>query len=149
MQVIFLKTVPHVGKQGEVKSVSDGYARNYLLPKKLAITATDRAREQLRHEHEVKSKHEQVAQAKKLSDVERIKGKTVVFKVKAHESGTLFGGLTHEIIAERISTEFDLEQNDIRVELPHPLKQTGDYQIEIRIGGFACELTIKIIKQNE
>jgi large subunit ribosomal protein L9 len=132
MKVILLDDVAKLGRRGEVRDVSDGYARNFLIPKKLALSATAGNLNNLEH-----IKKQQDAKAGRIqSDAEalrdRIEGLTYTERRQASEDGRLFGSVTSQDIAEF------LEQNQIKIErrriqLDEPIKALGDSTVPIRV----------------
>lgn len=133
MIVILLKDVKGTGKAGEVVKVSDGYARNMLLPKGLAKEATDGnvrnlekqkaiAAEKLEAQKEAAKKH-----AEELSKV------TVVIKTKGGENGKLFGSITSKDIAAALEKQEGIKVDKKKIDLPNPIKQTGDTEVTVKL----------------
>ena len=132
MKVILLQDVKKLGKKGDVIEASDGYARNYLFPRKLAEEATANAL------HVVNAKKEN-ERRKKLAELEaapklaaELKGKEVTVKAKAGESGRLFGAITNKDIAEVINTTFKLSVDKKKVVM-ETIKIAGTYDVEIKL----------------
>lgn len=132
MKVILLQDVKGHGKKGEVVNASDGYARNFLFPKKLALEANDTNMKAWKRNKE----KEEAAAAEKLAeaqaDAKKIKGKTYVLKAKAGEGDRLFGSVTNMDIAAV------LEENGIKVdkrniELEDHIKTVGQYKVKIKM----------------
>ena len=127
MKVIFLEDLPHVAQAGEIKDVADGYARNYLLPKKLASVVKPGivniiAARQAKLEAELKD------MAGKVEGVE------INIKAKAGSKDRLYGAVTAADIAAELSTATGLNIDKKRVELDKPIHQLGSYEIGIRLG---------------
>ncbi len=134
MKVVFLKDVTRVGRAGEVKEVADGYAKNFLLPKKLALPATPSsikmAEAQLRKEEQGQQRH-----AEELVEVARqLEGLSLDFKMKVMEEGRLYGSIRDNQIAEELKrlTGIDIERT--KIELLEPIRQLGSYELTIRLG---------------
>ena len=134
MKVVFIKDVTRVGRAGEVKEVADGYAKNFLLPKKLALPATPSsikmAEAQLRKEEQGQQRH-----AEELVEVARqLEGLSLDFKMKVMEEGRLYGSIRDNQIAEELKrlTGIDIERT--RIELLEPIRQLGSYELTIRLG---------------
>jgi large subunit ribosomal protein L9 len=134
MKVVFLKDVARVGRAGEVKEVADGYAKNFLFPKKLALPATPSsikmAEAQLRKEDQEQQRH-----AEELVEVARqLEGLSLDFKMKVMEEGRLYGSIRDTQIAEELKrlTGIDIERT--RIELLEPIRQLGSYELTIRLG---------------
>jgi large subunit ribosomal protein L9 len=133
MKVILTTDVPKLGKQGDVVQVSDGYARNFLLPRNMAIEASASRLHELEQKHrqleKKKKKEEQTAQMVK----EQIDGQTVVVKARCGESGKLFGAVTSKEIADAIKTRYKVDIDKKRIEIKEPIKQLGEYPVRIRL----------------
>ncbi len=134
MKVVFIKDVTRVGRAGEVKEVADGYAKNFLLPKKLALPATPSsikmAEALLRKEEQGQQLH-----AEELIEVARqLEGLSLDFKMKVMEEGRLYGSIRDNQIAEELKrlTGIDIERT--RIELLEPIRQLGSYELTIRLG---------------
>ena len=132
MKVILLQDVKKMGKKGDVIEASDGYARNYLFPRKLAEEATANAL------HVVNAKKEN-ERKKKLADLEaaqklaaELKGKEVSIEAKAGESGRLFGAITNKDIAEVINSKFNLSIDKKKIVMD-TIKVAGGYEIEVKL----------------
>ena len=133
MQVILLKDVKGQGKAGQVVKVSDGYARNMLFPRKLAMEATpanmkvlEREREKIEAQRAI---DKQVAEEIKA----KIESKTVKVVSKAGENGRLFGAVTSKDIAEAIQKEFLVELDKKKIDLDAPIKQTGITEVTLKL----------------
>jgi large subunit ribosomal protein L9 len=134
MQVVLLKDVRRLGQMGEEKRVADGYARNYLIPKGLAIPATEATRKQVQQHvaAQVKQKVEEKAQAEiqagDLSNVE------LVFKERASETGRLYGSVSSADIAARLSEIVGDTVDRRRVLLDEHIKEIGKSSVDVRLG---------------
>ena len=132
MKVILLQDVKKMGKKGDVIEASDGYARNYLFPRKLAEEATANAL------HVVNAKKEN-ERKKKLADLEaaqklaaELKGKEVTINAKAGDNGRLFGAITNKDVAEAINSEFNLSIDKKKV-VVNTIKVAGTYEVEVKL----------------
>ena len=133
MEVILLTDVEKVGLRGEVVDVARGFARNYLLPRRLAETATPAKVSELRRRDTERARHEArtVEHARELADV---LGKTVLrFEVKAGPSGALFGSVTPTDVADEIWRTRKIRVDRRRIELDEPIKRIGRYQVPIEL----------------
>ncbi|HEX7594097.1 MAG TPA: 50S ribosomal protein L9 [Anaerolineae bacterium] len=133
MQVLFLQNVPGVGNAGEVKKVADGYARNYLLPHKLAVTATEGALKQADgiKQAVVRREAKTLAEAQELAKL--IEKATLTFRAKAGEGDRLFGSITSGDIADALAREKGITVDKRKIELPSPLKELGSHQVAIKL----------------
>ena len=132
MKVILLQDVKKMGKKGDVIEASDGYARNYLFPRKLAEEATANALHVVnaKKENERRKKLAELEAAQKLAA--ELKGTEVTVKAKAGESGRLFGAITNKDIAEVINTTFKLSVDKKKVVM-ETIKIAGTYDVEIKL----------------
>ena len=134
MKVIFNQDVRGQGKKGELKEVSDGYARNFLLPRGLASEATVdnintlKLKEKARQAQIAKEKAQAEENAKKLSGVQ------VIIRAKAGNSGKLFGAVTSQEIAEALKTQFGIEIEKNKIVQPDPIKTFGSFTVKAKLG---------------
>lgn len=133
MEVILKKDVKGTGKAGDVVKVSDGFARNKLIPKGEAVEATDANRKAIAREKA--RMEEKLAQEKAEAEAfaSRLEAKEVVLKTKVGDSGKLFGSITSMDIAAAISEQTGEEIDRRKIVLDKPIKETGVYDIEIRL----------------
>ena len=145
MIVILNKDVKGTGKAGDVVKVSDGYARNMLIPKGLATEATQG---NIRHLEKQKAiaaekKAEEKAAAKKQA--EKIGKLTVTIKTKAGDGGKIFGSITSKDIAEGLKTQHGIEVDKKKIQLSSPIKQTGEMSVDIKLySEVSAELKVKV-----
>ena len=147
MKVILLKDIKGVGKKGEVINASDGYARNFLFPKKLAEEANDANLHILNQKNEAmrRKKLEETEAAQKLAD--SLKGKQVKLFAKAGEGGRLFGAITSKDIADAINKEFKINIDKKKVNT-ETIKQLGNYEIELKIyPEVSAKINVFIVEQ--
>lgn len=147
MKVILLKIIPSIGKAGEVKDVSDGHARNFLLPQGLAVLATEK---NLRKRDEA-AKHKELQQAKNqvLPNVlvERLKSLVLNFAEKADDKGTIFAGITKEKIVTALAGK-KVKVKEKQILLDQPIKKIGEYRVEVEIAGDK-KAALRIIVKNK
>jgi len=134
MKVILLKDVKGLGKLGEIKEVSDGYGRNFLIKNKLALEATEGninfVKSQLKAlEKKNERKFENAKELKEM--IEKVR---VVIKAKAGENGKLFGSITSEDISEALKTQHNIEIDKKTIDIEEPIKVVGDHIVDIKLG---------------
>ena len=132
MQVILKADVKGTGKAGELVKVSDGYARNFLLPKKLAIEADAAALNDLKNKQAAQEHHVQEEIAENRAMAQKIDGKTVVVKAKAGKEGKLFGSVTGKEIAAEINAQFGVSVDKRKIKLDTAIKAFGSYSAVVR-----------------
>ena len=132
MKVILLQDVKKMGKKGDVIEASDGYARNYLFPRKLAEEATANALHVVnaKKENERKKKLAELEAAQKLAA--GLKGKEVTINAKAGDNGRLFGAITNKDVAEATNSEFNLSIDKKKV-VVNTIKVAGTYEVEVKL----------------
>jgi len=133
MKMILLADVKNVGKKGEIVEVSDGYARNFLLPKKFAAPATDgvmKARDKEKSDLASKQQREKEA-AQQWA--EQLQAKELVVAVRVGEGGKLFGSVTTQDIAAAVKTQFGSEVDKRKITIPDPIKHLGVHPILIKL----------------
>ena len=133
MKVILLKDVKGTGKKNEVKEVSDGYARNYLLPKKLAVPADNTNMKELNEKNkskELKAQKEDEAAVELGKKMEEL---NVVIYAKAGDGGRLFGSITSKDIAEQIKKQHNIEVDKRKITLDEPIRVLGSRFVDIKI----------------
>ena len=133
MKVILLADVKSLGKKGEIVKVSDGYARNYVLPKKLGVEATEKNKNELR----LQKAHEDKMAAKKLADAkamaEDLAGRKIVVKMKAGENGKVFGSISAKEIAASAKAQHGVELDKKKIQLAEPIRSFGDFEVPIKL----------------
>lgn len=144
MKVVLKQDVKGLGKKGELVNASDGYARNFLFPKNLAVEANAQNMTELKNrEQAAKFKVEtETAEAKK--NAERISGKTVTITAKAGANGKLFGSVTAKEIAERLEKEFGIKTDKRKINV-EDIKQFGTYEFEVKLyTGVSAKLFVRV-----
>lgn len=146
MRVVLLQDVRGQGKKGELINVSDGYARNYLLPRKLAAEATRDVLNAIERHDEAVRRHaeEDLARARLLA--KDLEGITVKIQVKAGANGKLYGAVTAREIAEALLAQKDIEIDHRKIVLDEPIKNFGTYEVRAKLypqvtGKFSLNVT--------
>ena len=134
MKVILQKDIKGQGKKGELKEVSDGYARNYLLPRGLAVEATADNLNTMRLQD--KARQAQIAREKALAQeyAEKLGSVIVYVKAKGGEGGRLFGSVTSKEISEELAKQHGMKIEKNQIVQTEPIKQFGSYQIKCKLG---------------
>jgi large subunit ribosomal protein L9 len=146
MQVIFLQDVPGVAKRGEVRSVKDGYARNYLFPRKLAEEATPGRLKALEQQEAARAakKSRELERARQQADV--LRQKRVDIPVRVGETGRLYGAVTSHDVAEALTRMgVTIDKKQIRME---SLKTLGDHVVQVHLyDGVTVPVTVRLVPQ--
>jgi len=150
MEVLLLQDVDNLGQAGEIQRVADGYARNYLFPRNLAVLATPGAVKQaeLRHQAVARRQAKDLADARTLAAA--LDGLTVGFQARAGETGRLYGSITSANIAAALEKQVGREVDRRKIELSEPLKDLGTHAVTIRLAAEAeAKVTVVIDREEE
>ena len=145
MKVILLQDVKGKGKKGQMLEVSDGYARNFMLPKKLAIEATPDAINTMRMND--KATQERIAKEKAaaLETSKKLRELTLVVKAKGGGAGKLFGAVTNDAIAAALKANAGITLDKRKIVIAEPIKNVGTYTVQCKLGyEITAPLTVKI-----
>ena len=134
MKVILQQDVRGQGKKGQLVEVSDGYARNFLLPKKLAVPATAENVNTMKQQEKARQAQMAAEKAEAQALAEKLKGIQVKLAAKAGEGGRLFGAVTSKEIAEALAAQHGLNIAKTKLMLDEPIKSCGGYQIKAKLG---------------
>lgn len=127
MKVLFLQSIPHVAQKGEIREVSDGYARNYLFPHKLAVVATPTAEAAVKNELRLRDQQKEREAAQTAEVFRTLSASGIVFRVPANEHGTLFAKISAADIADHLSTEYSLQLKPSAIKLDAPISTVGKH----------------------
>ena len=145
MKVILLADVKGIGKKGEVVNASDGHARNYLLPKKLAIQADKQNMNELSAKKQSESHKKELEKKEAIRVKEKLEKETLTLKVKAGETGKTFGTITSKEIADEIEKDFKEKVDKKKIVIKEPIKQIGTHIVELKLfEGVICKLKINV-----
>jgi len=145
MKIILREDVENLGKAGEVVKVADGYGRNYLIPRQLALPADVRNMKALEHERMVIETRAKKARKNAEGIAASISGMSLSISARAGEEGKLFGAVTSRDIAEALDAK-GIKVDRKAVQLEEPIKQLGDYKIKIRIASEVVpEISVSVI----
>ena len=148
MKVILLDNIKGVVKKDEIINASDGYARNFLLPKKLAVEANSANMSKLKAKQDSNQYRKNVEKEDAQKVAEKLKGILLKISVKAGENGKIFGSITSKEIAENLKTQYQIEVDKKKIELKEPIKTLGSFTVQIRLyEGVIGNLKIQMISQ--
>ncbi len=144
MKVVLLQDVKGKGKKGELCNVSDGYARNFLFPKKLAVEADNAALNELKNREEAVAHHKKEELEAAKVTASKLDGKTVTIRAKAGAGGKLFGSVTGKEIAAEIKNSLGIEIDRKKMNVAD-IKNFGEYTAEIKLHqGVTAKITVKV-----
>ena len=145
MKVILLEDVKSLGKKGEIVNVNDGYARNFILPKKLGLEATSKNLNDLKlqKQNDEKVAQEKLDAAKALA--EEIKEKSITFKIQAGVEGKVFGSISSKEIATEAKKQLNMDIDKKKIVIPDAIKSLGTYNVNIKLHkDVTATLTVKV-----
>ncbi|MBQ9297639.1 MAG: 50S ribosomal protein L9 [Clostridia bacterium] len=145
MKVILLADIKGVGKKDQVINASDGYARNFLFPKKLAVPADagNMGRLNNKKASESHKKELEISEAKKIA--EQLGKIELIIKVKAGENGKIFGGVTNKEISEELKKSHNIDVDKKKIQLKENIKNLGRYNIDVKLyEGVVAKLTVEV-----
>ena len=147
MEIVILEDVKALGKKGQVVKVNDGYARNFILPKKLGVEATAKNLNDLKLQkaNEAKIAAEQLAAAKELG--EKLEKATVTLAIKAGEGGRAFGSVSSKEIGKAIQEQLGLEVDKKKIVLNDPIKSIGSFEVPVKLHkDVTAKLAVKVVE---
>lgn len=148
MKVILLDNIKGVGKKDEIINASDGYARNYLLPKKLAVEANSENLSKLNNKKEAASYKRDVEKKEAEELAKKIKGIMLKIKVKAGENGKIFGGVTSKEISDNLKNQYNISVDKKKIDLKETIKTLGEFNVDIKLfEGVIAKLKVEVISE--
>ena len=145
MKVILLQDVKGKGKKGQMLEVSDGYARNFMLPKKLAIEATADAINTMRMNDKAAAEKAAKERAEALEISKKLRDMTLVVTVKGGGAGRLFGSVTNQEIADALEKKSGIKLDKRKIVISAPIKSVGTYTVNCKLGyEITAPLSVKI-----
>lgn len=146
MKVILLDNIKGVGKKDEVINASDGYARNYLLPKKLAVEANAENMSKLNNKKEAANYKKDVEKQNAEELAKKLKGIMLKVKVKAGENGKIFGGVTAKEISENLKSQYNFDIDKKKIELKETIKTLGSFNVSVKLfEGITASVRVEVI----
>ena len=133
MKVILIEDVKSLGKKGEIVEVNDGYARNFILAKKLGLEATPKNLNDLKLKKANEEKVAQEQHAEAVAFAEQLSKMQVVLQIKAGEGGRTFGSVSTKEIAQAAQEQLGVELDKKKMQLPNPIKSVGTHMVPIRL----------------
>lgn len=146
MKVVFIQDIKNIGKKGDIKEVSDGYARNFLLPRKLAALATVSVVKQALNAKSKQLEAEKIDQEKTKELAKVISGKKIIIKAR-EKKGKLFGSITAKNIIRELK-KGEIEISEKSIVLKSPIKEIGEYEIKIKLD-YRVETSLVLVVEKE
>jgi large subunit ribosomal protein L9 len=133
VRVLLTKDVENIGRAGDVKEVADGYGRNYLLPRKLAIAAGRGAEAEARRLREAAVKKETRERSEAQAVADEIDNKTVVVRLRVGAEDRAFGSITNQDVAQALKAQHRVEIDRHKIDLKEPIKALGEHQVPLKL----------------
>ncbi len=146
MKVILLRDVKGQGKRDDIVTVSDGYARNFLFPQKLAVEASSGATKEIMRKRAAEDAREAERRREATEKAGQLKGKVVELPVKCGEKGRLYGSVTTAEIADALKAQHGIAVDKKKIELSETVKQVGDVPVKVWLySGITTEMTLRVV----
>ncbi|MBQ9288872.1 MAG: 50S ribosomal protein L9 [Clostridia bacterium] len=146
MKVILLQDVKNIGKRDDIVSVSDGYARNFLFPKKLAMEAKTGAMKEVERKRAAEAAREAEKRQEANEKAKQLKNQGVTLAVKCGEKGRLYGSVTTAEIADQLEKQYGIHIDKKKIELSEPIKQVGDVSMSVWLySGITTQMTVHVV----
>jgi large subunit ribosomal protein L9 len=149
MKVVLLEDIPGGGKAGEIKEVSKGYAKNFLLPRRLALVATPTVMKQVESRLEREKLEESIDREKLVELAQQIEGREIRLKARMGAGERLFGSITAADVAEELSRAIGSVIDKKRIDIEKPLRQTGSYEVAIKLASDIKPKITVVIEEEE
>ena len=144
MKVVLKQDVKGVGKKDEMHEVSDGYARNFLLPRKLAVAATAENINTMKMQEKAKAAQQAAEKAEAQAIAQQLKGLTVKVAAKGGNGGRLFGAVTSKEIADALASQHGIQIQKTKLVQEEPIKAFGTYELKVKLG-YEITGTLKVV----
>ncbi len=150
MKVVLLEDLPGKGKAGEIKEISKGYAKNFLLPRGLALIATPTVIKQVESRLEKEKLEESIDQEKLAELAQQIEGREIHLKARMGAGERLFGSITAADVAEELSRSIDSVIDKKKIDIEKPFRQTGSYEVAVKLASeIKPKITVVIEEEKE
>ena len=150
MKVIFIEDVPNVARAGETKEVANGYGRNYLIPKKLAILAEPQALHTAEAQIKARASREAQTESEMIELASQLDGKEITLKARVGQKERLYGSITPADIASELENATGLIIDKRKVEIDEPIRQLGSYEVTIRLAkDIVPKITVTVAEEEQ
>lgn len=146
MKVILLADVKGTGKKEEIVNVSDGYARNFLFPKRLAVEATPGAAKEIERKKEAERKREMERRAEAEKKAMSLRGKVITVKVKCGAQGRLYGSVTGQEIADALNAQYQVTIDKRKIDMGDPIRTVGESEVVVKLyPEVSAKMTVRVV----
>ncbi len=145
MKVILLQDVKESGKKDEVINVSDGFARNFLFPRKWAVEATPGALKEIERKRAAEEKKEAELKAEAMAKAALLKGKVIQISARSGEKGRLYGSITAQEVADALRKQHGIQVDKRKIDLKEPIRHVGDVEVSVWVyAGITTKMTVHV-----
>lgn len=149
MKVLLIKDVYNLGRAGEVKKVADGFARNFLMPQKMAVIASTGAMKQIQKIEAAAARQRELLNEEMSGLAQQISGLELTFKAKVGETGKLYGSITQQTIIDEVNKQLNIDLDRHQIET-QPLREAGDHKVRIRLTfDLVPELLVTVVNEDD
>lgn len=146
MKVILLADVKGSGKKEEIVNVSDGYARNFLFPKKLAVEATPGAAKEIERKKAAERKREMERRAEADKKAMSLRGKVITVKAKCGAQGRLYGSVTGQEIADALNAQYQVSVDKRKIDMADPIRTVGESEVVVKLyPEISAKMTVRVV----
>lgn len=146
MKVILLADVKGTGKKEEIVNVSDGYARNFLFPKKLAVEATPGASKEIERKKEAERKREMERRAEADKKAMSLRGKVITVRAKCGAQGRLYGSVTGQEIADALNAQYQIAVDKRKIDMGDPIRTVGESEVVVKLyPEISAKMTVRVV----
>ena len=144
MEILLLQDVPNVGRKNDLLMVGDGFALNFLLPRRLALVATPLVRKQYAEKIRVRLQEREQERAARMGLLSAISGKQITFSKKASKTGKLYAAISEKHVAEALKQQLALDVTEENIDMPEHIKSVGSHQVIVRMGDLSQPVTVVV-----
>lgn len=146
MKVILLQDVPGTGKKNQVLNVSDGFARNYLLPRKWAVEASEGSVKEIERRHAAQRQREMEERSAAEALAAKLKGKVITLRAKCGEKGRLYGSVTGQEIASALKEQHGVEIDKRKIDVAEAIRTVGEYDVQVTVyTGVKAQMKLNVV----
>ena len=148
MKVVFMEDVPNVGKAGQIKDVADGYGKNFLIPRKLAMPARPNDIKAVELQIKARARVAAKTEAEMKALAGELQGKEIIIKAKVGQQERLYGSITSADISAGLESTLHAVVDKRKIELSEPIRQTGSYEVSIKLGkDIATKIKVTVVAE--
>ncbi|MDD5288038.1 MAG: 50S ribosomal protein L9 [Dehalococcoidales bacterium] len=148
MKVVFMEDVPNVGKAGQIKDVADGYGKNFLIPRKLAVPARPNDIKAVETQIKARARIAAKTEAEMKALAGELEGKEIIIKAKVGQQERLYGSITSADISAGLESSLHAVVDKRKIELAEPIRQIGSYEVPIKLGkDIAAKIKVTVVDE--